>query len=346
MKNTTLNRRHFISQMLGASLLISGCERKSPIQRDIGLIKSFGLTEQRGSYRRIYAAGAPAELLLYALVPQWLIGWSRQKSAQTMEFLSSHAQLLPFLGSINGRGSTVSLETLMKKKVDLIVDMGERTPAYVSTAARVSAQLKIPYLLLDGRLALAPEQIKQLGYLVSSPNIEQLTSLSQRAIAFAATVAADINQGIHIYYAGGADGLETGRKNSIHTEVINLLGAKNCADALGEGGLTKVTLEQIIDWQPDMIVTQNQKFIDMAYSQPAWNNVKAVANKAIYLLPALPYGWIDSPPSLNRLLGIYALAPILQQLRRNYYADEIQELYQGLYHTQLTYTQLQYLGLS
>ncbi|MDF7676587.1 ABC transporter substrate-binding protein [Neisseriaceae bacterium ESL0693] len=334
-----------MSQLLGASLLLAGCGRQTPTERDAGLIKTFGLPPDRCGFRHIYAAGAAAEILLYALVPQWMIGWSKQKSEEAFKFLPPEAKNMPFLGSINGRGSSVSFEALLRKKVDLVVDMGERTPTYVSTAARISAQLHVPYALIDGRLALAAEQVKQVGWLVRSTYIESLTSLAQRAIAFAATVSADIKHGIRVYYARGADGLETGLKDSIHTEVINLLGAVNCADALGTGGLGRVTLEQVLHWQPDIILTQDKQFMQTVYQQAVWQHVRAVKHKNVYLIPSLPVGWMDGPPGINRLLGIYALAPIFQQLERNYYSDEIQQLYQSLYHTALTFEQLRYLGI-
>lgn len=347
MVKSVISRRHFMGQLLGTSLLLAGCDdNKIPEQRNSGLIRSFGLSPNSSSFRRIYAAGALAEVLLYAVAPQWMIGWSAPKSAEALQLLPPEAREMPVLGSINGRGTTVSLETLMRKKVDLIVDMGELTPTYVSTAERISAQLKVPYLLIDGRLALAAEQMKQLSWLLYSTYKQELISVSQRAIAFAATVAADVNHGIRIYYARSADGLETPQKGSIHTELINLLGAVNCGDELGSGSTTRVTMEQILHWQPDIILAQNPAFMQTIYQNPLWQRVGAVKRQAVYLMPALPVGWLDGPPGINRLLGIYALAPILQQIARDYYADEIQQLYSVLFHRDLTVAQLKYLGIT
>ena len=39
-------------------------------------------------------------------------------------------------------------------------------------------------------------------------------------------------------------------------------------------------------------------------SDPAWAGMAAVAANRIYLSPGLPFGWIDRPPSLNRLIGL------------------------------------------
>jgi iron complex transport system substrate-binding protein len=39
-------------------------------------------------------------------------------------------------------------------------------------------------------------------------------------------------------------------------------------------------------------------------SKPGWDQVRAVAENKVFLAPSLPWGWIDAPPSLNRLIGL------------------------------------------
>jgi iron complex transport system substrate-binding protein len=39
-------------------------------------------------------------------------------------------------------------------------------------------------------------------------------------------------------------------------------------------------------------------------SKPGWEQVKAVKDGKVFLAPSLPWGWIDGPPSLNRLIGL------------------------------------------
>jgi len=63
-----------------------------------------------------------------------------------------------------------------------------------------------------------------------------------------------------------------------------------------------VTLEQIAGWKPDVIVTNSSEFWDKRRA-PEWAGIPAMAQGKVYLAPALPWGWIDEPPSVNRLLG-------------------------------------------
>lgn len=342
-----MNRRHFIQYILASGLILAGCKQKKqqPNPKNKELISTFGLKPGKHHFSHLYAAGPVAEILLYALAPERMIGWTTHKSPEALSFLSADSRNWSILGGINGRGSTVSFETLIQKNVDLIIDLGVRNETYLSTAEKTANQLHIPYLLIDGQLKLAVEQIQQLGQLIDSPKTENLAMLAKRALDFAASISAQVNQKINVYYGRGADGLETGMKNAIHTDIINILGAHSVSDALGEGGLAKVSIEQILQWQPDLIITQDAQFYQDVQTQTAWQNIKAVRDRAVYLLPKLPFGWLDGPPSINRLLGIYALTPILQKQPRNQYLSEIKTLYSTLYHHALTNKQIQKLGL-
>ena len=213
-----------------------------------------------------------------------------------------------------------------------MVDVGVVSEATVSTARQTAKRLGAPYLLLEGRLAQSAEQIRQLGGLIASPHTERLAALAEQALAFAQREAAARSHPVSVYLARGRDGLETGRRDSIHTEVAELLGARNAGDALAGGGLAQVSIEQIILWQPDWIFTQEADFTVQVARNPLWKNVNAVREDRIGLLPRLPYGWIDGPPGINRLPGLYALAAILSGQPPARYREQILPLLEALYH--------------
>ncbi len=149
-----------------------------------------------------------------------------------------------------------------------------------------------------------------------------------------------------VYLARGEDGLETGRSRSIHTETIAMLGARSVGDSLeGSGGLAKVPFEQILQWQPETILTQDERFYRRVQADPLWRGVKAVQNRRVFLLPRLPYGWIDSPPGTNRLPGLYALDAALSERPPADYRNQILPLVEALCHHRPTPAQLGELGL-
>jgi iron complex transport system substrate-binding protein len=46
-------------------------------------------------------------------------------------------------------------------------------------------------------------------------------------------------------------------------------------------------------------------------SDPVWAPLAAVRAARVHLSPKLPFGWVDFPPSVNRLIGLWWLAKIL-----------------------------------
>jgi iron complex transport system substrate-binding protein len=77
----------------------------------------------------------------------------------------------------------------------------------------------------------------------------------------------------------------------------------NVSDGALTGELSHVTRDQVYAWNPDDVVTNNPAFWK-ARKAPDWASLPAVAQGRVYLAPALPFGWIDEPPSVNRLLGL------------------------------------------
>jgi iron complex transport system substrate-binding protein len=94
-------------------------------------------------------------------------------------------------------------------------------------------------------------------------------------------------------------------------EVLERVGAINVAASAGTGGITKMSIEQILSWNPDVILALDPSFYSAVATDPLWTSVKAVRDKRIYLSPNLPYGWFDAPPGVNRLIGVRWLTSIL-----------------------------------
>ena len=94
-------------------------------------------------------------------------------------------------------------------------------------------------------------------------------------------------------------------------ESIEQLGAVNVAAEMGKGGLVQVSIEQVLRWNPDVVITIDPNFYAAARSHPLWKELPAIKAGRIYLSPSVPFGWIDFPPSINRLIGLRWLARVL-----------------------------------
>ena len=198
-------------------------------------------------------------------------------------------------------------------KPDLILDVGSTSATFVSLAARVQEQTGILYALLDGRFDAIAATYRKLGELIDRP--AEAEALARYADETMATIRGRVekipeSKRPRVYYARGPRGLETGLGGSINVETIDFLGARNVA-AERKGGLANVSVEQVLLWNPGVIITIDRDFAANVRSDPVWSQVAAVRAGRVHLSPKMPFGWVDFPPSVNRLMGLWWLAKIL-----------------------------------
>ena len=203
--------------------------------------------------RRIISAGAPADMLLLAAAPEKLLGFSSFDFSQFPDApVPADLARLPRLGRLAGHASTLSLETLLALEPDLVVDCGNVDDSWVSQAQRVSERSKIPWVLIGGNLASSAQQLLTIGDIVGTEaRTRRQAALAQRFIADAQAFSSGSRARTRFYAARGAKGLETGLAGSLHTEAAELLGLENVARVAGRSGLTQVSLENLLAWQPD-----------------------------------------------------------------------------------------------
>lgn len=99
-----------------------------------------------------------------------------------------------------------------------------------------------------------------------------------------------------------------------------------------------VSLELVLEWNPDVIITSSPEFYKNVYSDKSWQSINAVKNKQVYLSPQDPFNWFESPPGANTIIGIAWTAKVL-------YPDKFtdmnlnsltKEFYSNFYHYNLT----------
>jgi len=306
------------------------------------LARAAGVTDAAGrtvaipaKVERVFAAGPPASILLYTLAPDLLLGWTRSHEPAQCALLGAGACDKPEVGRLTGRGNTTNLEVLLKLKPDLILDVGTINDTYISLANRVQEQTGIPYALLDGRFETIVPTYRLLGELIHRES--DATAFARYAEETMASIKGRIDkipeaERPRVYYGRGPRGLETGLGGSINVETIEFLGARNVAGER-KGGIATVSVEQVLAWNPDVIITIEPAFAASVRGDPLWAPVKAVASGRVYLSPHLPFGWVDFPPSVNRLIGLWWLAKALYPAQ---FPEDLRPLtrdfYQRFYH--------------
>ncbi|GIK79097.1 MAG: iron ABC transporter substrate-binding protein [Alphaproteobacteria bacterium] len=331
--------RRFVLPVLGAGVLLAVSALETASARIV--VDSAGRRiEIPDRIERIVAAGPPASVLVYVLAPEKLVGWNRKPSPAEAAFLAPAAARLPEIGRITGRGGTANLEVILAAKPDLIVDFASIANTYVSLADRVQEQTGIPYILIDGRFDNTVAAIRMFGDIAGvRERAEQIAAYAENVLREAAHAAQAVppDKRPRVYLARRPNGLETGGRGSINTEIIERAGGINVADAaLGEGGLYDASLEQLLAWNPDTIITVDRKFFETVRTLPGWSQIEAVRRNRVFLSPALPYGWIDFPPLVNRFIGLEWLSGLFfPQDRQSDLAETAAGFYRLFYQVEI-----------
>jgi iron complex transport system substrate-binding protein len=325
----TLSRRIFLAASSAALLaprLFASSARAAGVADATG--RTLPIPEQ---VARVFPAGPPAAIMLYTLAPDLLLGWPRANRPEECAYMLPDVCAKPEIGRLTGRGNTANLESVIALKPDLIVDIGSTRATFVSLAKRVQEQTGIPYALLDGRFDAIPATYLKLGELVHRPDdAKKRAGYAERTLKSVQERIANIPQDRRprVYYARGPRGLVTGLGGSINVETIELL-AQNVAGGT-HGGLANVSIEQVLLWNPDVIITIDQDFAANVRRDPAWSSVAAVKSGRVHLSPKMPFGWVDFPPSVNRLIGLWWLGKILYPDR---FPEDLHDLTRDFYAT-------------
>lgn len=251
----------------------------------------------------VVAAGQPAALLIWAVARERLAGWPRRPSTDALAALPALAAALPELGALSGGGRPADLEALAALKPHLIIDYGDTDREDHALGDRMRSRLDVDWRLIDGALTRIPEAIREAADLLDA---------GRTAAALADEAAGLLERwrrapaGPAFYYARGADGLETGFRGALATEVLEGSGWTNVAE--GSRDIGRVTREQVAAWDPETLVTLDPAFVAAVRHDPVWRRRRNGQRRRLLLLPDSPFGWIDRPPSVNRLLGCAWLA--------------------------------------
>ena len=207
--------------------------------------------------QRVYVAGPPAAVLLLAVAPQKLMGWTRAPLPDEAAYLPDAVASLPALGRLTGRGNTANVEVVMGAAPDLIVDVGSTSATFVSLAQRVEQQTGIPYLLFDGSLRDTPRLLREIGKAVGAT--EAAESLARDAESQLHDVEVrvariDIRDRPRVYFARGPNGLTTAPRGSMQAEALGLAGGINviAPPPAFTGNLVNVSIEDVLLAAPDV----------------------------------------------------------------------------------------------
>ena len=288
---------------------------------------------------QVAVSGPMAQIVLFALCPDKLVGISNAWDESAAQYLDTEYYNLPLLGQLYGGKGELNLETLLESGAQVVIDVGEAKGSIVEDLDALQEQTTIPFVHIDAALATMDETYTLLGDLLGMPDEAKTLADYCRSTYDRALTIADSVEKANLLYITGDAGLNVIAQGAYHAEVIDLL-SNNLAvvdDPSSKGTGNEVDMEQILNWNPDVILFAPDSIYDTVAGDAAWQGVTAIQNGAYYEVPMGPYNWMGFPPSVQRLLGMLWMAKVLYPEAADYdLYTEAAEYFKLFYHCDLT----------
>ena len=292
---------------------------------------------------KVALSGPMAQIVLFALCPDKLVGVSNAWSKEAQEYLDEKYFNMPQIGQLYGGKGVLNLETLLQSGAQVVIDVGEPKGSIKEDMDSLQQQTGIPFIHITADTESYPAAYRMLGDLLNMKDEAQtLAAYCEKIYARTVSIAGSVEKANVLYVTGDA-GQNVIAAGSYHAEILDLL-TNNLAvvdDPSSKGTGNEVSMEQILTWNPDVVVFAPESIYATVQDDAAWQSVTAIKNGAYYEVPFGPYNWMGFPPSVQRYLGMMWLSKVLYPDATAQYDlfDDVHEYYELFYHCDLTRAQ-------
>lgn len=344
--------KRILALLLSLSLLASllaACgeqdQQDDQTPETISFTDSLGRTvELPADITRIAPSGSVATMILATIAPEYMVCVSSTPEESQMTYLPEELAALPETGQMYGSKSTLNLETLLSCDAQVIIDLGDIKGDMAADLDALQDQVGIPVIFLEAGVVHMEEMYRTLGSLLSGKEERgnALADFAAETVAMAAENSAKVtdDERVSVMYTSGVTGLDTNADGSSQAQVLGLIGADNAIivpEVSNKGGGNTINMEQLYNFDPDVIVFSAGSMYETAADDPAWQQLSAIRNGAYCEMPSLPYNWLSNPPSINMLLGVWWLGNLLYPQYYDYdMTAKTQEMYEILWNCTLS----------
>ena len=297
----------------------------------------------------VFSAGPVAAIFLYMVAPDKLLGWNYELNDVEKTIILDQYQDLPNFGM----GDAINYEAVIAAKPTIALNCGKINDAMVSDCDAMSESLGIPVIAVDNELNNSAEAFRFMGELLGvEDHAEELALYVEKTFAdidLLSEIPED--KKVSVYFGNGEDSLETAPRGSQHAQMLDAINVINVADLeLGDGSRVQISAEQLLAWDPDVIVVNGEPKADKSgnsaaediLNNPDYASLKAVQNHKVYGTPNAPFSWVDRPAGPNRLIGMrWFSALIYPEYVKCDINAEIREFFNLFYHVDLSDEQLE-----
>ncbi|MGX6979875.1 ABC transporter substrate-binding protein [Vagococcus elongatus] len=290
---------------------------------------------------KIAPSGPLAQMVLYTAAPDLLVGTANSFPEAAADLFPEKYLELPEFGQFYGKNASLNMEALSAAHPDVIIDIGEQKDTMKEDMDKLQEQLEIPTIFIEANLDSMGETYQMLGELLNRPKeADKLSEYCDRVLAKAGEVREKLGDNKKtVYYASGEIGLDTNAEGSFHAQVLETSGVQNAAvgvEIASRGDGTTISMEQLMQWQPEIILAASGDVYDLIMKDDTWKNLEAVKSGQVYQVPTIPYNFLGFPPSVNRIIGLQWLGNLVYP--EEYGLDieeEVKEFYDLFYHVDL-----------
>ncbi|MBR6595988.1 MAG: ABC transporter substrate-binding protein [Oscillospiraceae bacterium] len=339
-------KKRMVCLLLILAFLLCGCEVTGPT----GIAKTKEFTDSLGrtvtvpeKITKIAITGPLSQVYIIPLAGDMLVGVSNAFASDAALYLPAYISEKTEIGQLYGGKGEMDLEALLAAGPEVVIDIGEPKQNTAQDLDALTEQTGIPFVHITATVATAPEAYRILGQLLGrEEKAEELASWGENTYAMIAAMMEKVDaDGVRktLLYCLGDKGTNVMAEGSFHAETVNMM-AKNLAvveEVSFSGDGNQVDMEQILLWDPEYIVFDPASCYDTVAGDAQWQELSAVAAGNYYKTPYGPYGWLSSPPAVQRYLGMLWLGQLLYPEYTEYdLKEEVTEYYKLFYGCDLT----------
>ena len=287
---------------------------------------------------KIAVSGPMAQIVLFALCPDKLVGIANEWNAGSELILDQKYYELPVLGQLYGGKGELNLETLLSSEAQVVIDVGQPKGDAAGDLDALQAQTGLPFIHITADTATAGEAYRTLGELLGmEAEAEALAEYYEGVYQTAVDLSERVEK-TRLLYVTGSTGQNVIAKDAYHAEIIDLLSDNQAVvdSPSSKGTGNEVSMEQILLWDPDVILFSSESCFDTVADDPAWQEVTAIRNGTYYEVPFSVYNWMGFPPSVQRCPGMLWMGKLLYPEAAEYdLYESVAEYYELFYHSEL-----------
>lgn len=284
---------------------------------------------------RIAPSGSTAQMVLMTIAPELLVGLSSTPSMDQYAYFPEEMITLPTFGQFYGSKANLNMESLIAADPQVIIDIGDRKAGHAGDMRKIQEQTGIPTIFVEADIDDFPQAYRTLGQILGKEEKgEQLAAYVEGVLALAEENKTKISEKdiVSVMYGTGSTGLNVNAKGSVQADVLKIIGVENAIvteEVTNKGGGTLVNMEEVYKVDPDVIVLNTGGPYDRIMAGGSeWDELKAVKDGEVYEVPNIPYCWMSSPPSINRVIGVLWLGNLLYPELYDYdMVEKAQEFY-------------------